>query len=748
MRARTRYYPWSGGLDRLPDPYKTVATVVWLLAQLGLTNTQTNMRIKSLSFIVSAAILSLVSMLFVQCAEPQLKLGDNATVIPMTIKQGTTAHFLTDYYPQWDGANNITCDDERLKLNKRADNWSEFDIETEADIIATTIEVWHGDEKLSIVVLGGKRDTESYMSSVSADRTTITVEATKPVKEVVALWQNNVIDDVKTEGRSISVTIPAEAKNFERTAIRLYATSAEGRFNDILLPLERGEVVTDAKLIGRKDFHSQILYSLMIDRFNNGNKANDWKINSPEVLDKVDYQGGDIAGITAKIEDGFFTDLGITTIWISPITQNPDDAWGQNRNPDTKFSGYHGYWPIYNTKVDYRFGTDEELRTMLDKAHDSQMNVILDYVANHLHINSPVLKEHPDWTTELELPDGRKNIGLWDGETRLTTWFDEHIPTLDTRREEVCDPMTDTALYWVRNFDFDGYRHDACKHIPLNYWRMLTHKMKSSMPDRQLWQIGETYGDVELIGSYVKTGMIDAQFDFNLYHTSRDVIVDESRSMRDIASTVEQSEAAYGSHHTMGNITGNHDKPRFLSLAGGDMSLWCPNDKAEGWHREVGVGDNDKGYARLKLLKAIISTVPGVPCVYQGDEFGVPGANDPDNRDMMTFDGYNDYQTKEVEATKALFKYRRSSMPLMYGDIRTLYVDDEVWAFVRHYMGEWVVVAFNVRGEARQCEVVLPEFIKAEAARVAVGAEGAEAKMVDGKISLNIPAYGYMIVSK
>ena len=562
------------------------------------------------------------------------------------------------------------------------------------------------------------------------------------------MWQNNVIDDVKTEGRSISVTIPAEAKNFERTAIRLYATSAEGRFNDILLPLERGEVVTDAKLIRRKDFHSQILYSLMIDRFNNGNKANDWKINSSEVLDKVDYQGGDIAGITAKIEDGFFTDLGITTIWISPITQNPDDAWGQNRNPDTKFSGYHGYWPIYNTKVDYRFGTDEELRTMLDKAHDSQMNVILDYVANHLHINSPVLKEHPDWTTELELPDGRKNIGLWDGETRLTTWFDEHIPTLDTRREEVCDPMTDTALYWVRNFDFDGYRHDACKHIPLNYWRMLTHKMKSSMPDRQLWQIGETYGDVELIGSYVKTGMIDAQFDFSLYHTSRDVIVDESRSMRDIASTVEQSEAAYGSHHTMGNITGNHDKPRFLSLAGGDMSLWCPDDKAEGWHREVGVGDNDKGYARLKLLKAIISTVPGVPCVYQGDEFGVPGANDPDNRDMMTFDGYNDYQTKEVEATKALFKYRRSSMPLMYGDIRTLYVDDDVWAFVRHYMGEWVIVAFNVRGEARQSEVVLPEFIKAETARVAVGVEGAEAKMVDGKISLNIPAYGYMIVSK
>ena len=84
---------------------------------------------------------------------------------------------------------------------------------------------------------------------------------------------------------------------------------------------------------------------------------------------------------------------------------------------------------------------------MLAEAHKGEMNVILDYVANHLHINSPVLQEHPDWTTELMLPDGRKNIGLWDGETRLTTWFDEHIPTLDTRRDEVCEPMTDSALH-------------------------------------------------------------------------------------------------------------------------------------------------------------------------------------------------------------------------------------------------------------------------------------------------------------
>ena len=710
------------------------------------------MRLKSLLFIAAAAILSLAVLLLVQCAPAtaEFKLGDATTVIPMNIKQGTTPHFMTDYYPQWEGADNVTCNDARIKLTAKDEAWTEFEVATEAEVLASTIDVWHGDQKLSIVVLGGKRDTaNSYMSSTAVEGNAIIVEATKPVKEAVAMWQNNRIEDVAIEGNKITIEIPAVAKKFDRSMIRVYAVSDSGRFNDILLPLEKGVVVTDAKQIQRKDFHSQILYSLMIDRFNNGNKANDWKLNSPEVLDKVDYQGGDIAGITSKIEDGFFSDLGITTIWISPITQNPYDAWGQNHNPDTKFSGYHGYWPIYSTVVDKRFGSDEELRTMLSTAHGQELNVILDYVANHLHINSPVLKAHPDWTTELMLPDGRKNIGQWDGETRLTTWFDEHIPTLDLEREEVCDPMTDSALHWVRNFDFDGFRHDACKHIPLNYWRMLTHKMKSSMPNRQLWQIGETYGDVELIGSYVKTGMIDSQFDFNLYHTSRDVIVDEARSMRDIAAVVEESEAAYGSHHTMGNITGNHDKPRFITLAGGDMPLGWYDDKAPGWHREIVVGDMYKGHSGLQLLKAIISTVPGVPCIYQGDEYGVPGANDPDNRDMMTFQCENDYQAEQLAATKALLHVRRGSMPLMYGDFRTLYVDDAVWVFLRHYMGEWTMVALNIRYDAAAVTVALPEFAKCGELNVAVASEGGQAKCLgEGRIELMVPARGYVIVNK
>ena len=495
-----------------------------------------------------------------------------------------------------------------------------------------------------------------------------------------------------------------------RSFIRVFALGDGKNLNDLLIPLEDGKVVTDAAQLTRHDDQAQVLYSLMIDRFHNGNKKNDWKMNSPEVLDIVDYQGGDIAGITQKIKDGFFNDLGITTIWISPITQNPWDAWGMNKFPNgnkydntkayTKFSGYHGYWPIFVTKVEKRFTTEEELHEMLAVAHAHGLNVILDYVANHMHINSPTLQNHPDWHTDSILPDGRRNFELWD-EARLTTWFDVHIPTLDLERPEVCSPMTDSALVWLEKFEFDGFRHDACKHIPLNYWRELGAKMKQRYPNRHIWMIGETYGDTKLIGSYVKSGLLNSQFDFNIYHTAIDVFGKPNQSLKSINKTILESLAAYGSHHTMGNISGNHDKCRFISLAGGAVS-WNESDKAAGWEREIGVtADGDAAreaaaYKAAMLLEVVNLTIPGVPCIYQGDEYAEAGANDPDNRHMMKFNGLSDRQQQFRNEVQKLVQMRRNSLPLIYGEYIPVTVTDNLLVFDRTYMGETVRVTIDL----------------------------------------------------
>ena len=152
--------------------------------------------------------------------------------------------------------------------------------------------------------------------------------------------------------------------------------------------------------------------------------------------------------------------------------------------------------------------------------------------------------------------------------------------------------------------------------------------------------------------------------------------------------------AAYGAHHTMGNISGNHDQVRIASLAGGAIR---PDEdgKEAGWTREVGIGDASIAYRKALLQEVINFTIPGVPCVYQGDEYGEVGANDPDNRLMMRFDGLNEQEAAMRAEVQKLIKMRRSSMPLLYGDLQTEKLTDDEWVYSRTYMGEKVTVSIN-----------------------------------------------------
>ncbi|MDD2281583.1 MAG: alpha-amylase family glycosyl hydrolase, partial [Bacteroidales bacterium] len=352
-----------------------------------------------------------------------------------------------------------------------------------------------------------------------------------------------------------------------------------------------------------------------------------------------------------------------------------------------------------------RFGDSEVLKELLAEAHKRGLNVILDYVAHHMHINSPTLKAHPDWVTPQLTPDGRPNFELWD-EFRLTTWFDKHIPSLDLEKEYVYKPMTDSAMYWLKNFDLDGFRHDATKHVPEVYWRTLTRKIKESLPGKSIYQIGETYGSPELINSYVKTGMLDGQFDFNVYDAMIWSMVKKDGSYENVQKALSTSLKTYGYHNLMGYITGNHDRPRFISLAGGALK---PDEdwKKAGWKRDIGVGDSIS-YKKLSLLQAFIFTIPGIPTVYYGDEFGDPGANDPDNRRWMRFNGYNKNESEVLDNVKKLIAFRKSSLPLIYGDLFNLFADKDILAYMRVYMGKAVVIVLNKSDKDQLVELTLP----------------------------------------
>ena len=389
--------------------------------------------------------------------------------------------------------------------------------------------------------------------------------------------------------------------------------------------------------------------------------------------------------------------MGVNTIWISPITQNPIDAWGQFENPNTKFSGYHGYWPVTSTTTDYRLGSGSDVREMLSVAHKNGLKVILDYVANHIHEQHSVFKDHPDWVTPLYLPDGTMNTERWD-EYRLTTWFDTFLPTLNLENQKIANFMIDSAIFWIEEYDFDGFRHDATKHIPLNFWRTLNKKVKlvSQKKGKYIYQIGETYGSHNLIKSYINSGMLDAQFDFNLYDNALPVFAKNTEDMRRLGDALKNSLANYGSHHLMGNITGNQDKPRFISYADGTLDFETPwiEYKRIGWTQDIKVQDT-LAYKKLALFHAFNMTIPGIPIIYYGDEYGLPGAGDPDNRRMMQFKNLQTREESLRQEIKKLIDIRLSNMALIYGDFEITENTINKLSYKRKYFDNEVSVTLD-----------------------------------------------------
>ena len=541
----------------------------------------------------------------------------------------------------------------------------------------------------------------------------IVVISNSGVSNIFAYWQNHLIpaQNISINNAEIEINLPQEINSFEKGVLRVFGYGKNGISNDLYIPFFNGQVVSKPSQLTREEKHKFIMYFMMIDRFKDGDSENNHPLNLPEVNPKADYYGGDMAGITQKIEDGYFTDLGVNTIWLSPIVQNPLGPYGQYPNPKTQFSGYHGYWPISSSKVDFRFGNESVFKDLIEKSHNQNINILVDYVANHVHQEHPVYKQHPVWATDLYLPDGTENTQKWD-EYRLTTWFDTFMPSLDFSKPEVVDAMTDSALFWFENYPIDGFRHDATKHIPEEFWRALTFKLKKRViepQDRNIYQIGETYGNAELISSYVSSGQLDAQFDFNVYDAAIAVFATPEIPATRLADKLKESLKYYGNHNLMGYITGNQDRARFISYADGSVKF-SEDAKLAGWIRKIEL-KNPEAYKNLAMLHTFNLTIPGIPVIYYGDEIGMVGGNDPDNRRMMVFENLSENQTQLKDYVSNLCKLRTNNLALIYGDLQFLHESENVLVFSRKFFEEEVIVVFNKSSESQTINLSKPSFL-------------------------------------
>ena len=456
----------------------------------------------------------------------------------------------------------------------------------------------------------------------------------------------------------------------------------------------------DSGNIGTFDWRDSVIYFVFVDRFNNGDQTNDDPIG---VEFEAEWQGGDWAGITAKIEEGYFEELGINTLWLSVPLDNTNES-GLGVGGDTHlYSAYHGYWPQNFETTEEHFGTMEELKALIDAAHERDIKVIVDYAMNHAHASSSVYADNPGWFWPNDNGQGGNCIcgeGCdWDADAKKC-WFTGYLPDFNFTNQAARDFSVGNAIWWIEQTGVDGFRLDAVKHIEDSWMLDLRARVKAEIEPATMehfYMVGETYtGDRDLIKYYVKPTMLDGQFDFPLRMKVAENLIMRQGSMSDLEGFMDSNDTFYGSG-VMSTFIGNHDIPRVIHLAE-DNPLWgSPWDggKDKAWEGKPGLPAGMSAFERIATAFTLLLTTPGAPLLYYGDEIGLPGAGDPDNRRFMQWDGYSAGQDYLFDHVARLLEIRAEYPATRRGARKGLSANADTMAFEMSGGGESVFVVLN-----------------------------------------------------
>jgi glycosidase len=469
-----------------------------------------------------------------------------------------------------------------------------------------------------------------------------------------------------------------------------------------------------APLMGTFDWRDAVLYFAFVDRFLDGNPANNGA-QVPSVAPAANYQGGDYAGVTKKIQDGYFTDLGINVLWLTVPMDNPEVS---GIGTDGKlYSAYHGYWPQNLDQTEERFGAMAELKGLVDAAHLVNIKVILDYAMNHVHQSSPVYAQHPDWFWPL-LFNGQSCVCgapacQWDSAQAKRCWFADYLPDFNFTVAAARQFSVDNAISWAKNTGADGFRLDAVKHIEDAWITDLRARVKTDIEattKEHFYMVGETFtGDQNLIKYYVDpVNKLDGQFDFPLRQRLLTSVLMRSTPMTDLEGFMNGNDGFYGSG-IMSTFFGNHDVPRSIHFAE-DAPLWgdpWSDGKDRNWSNQPGLTAGTKAFERMANAFTILLTTKGVPLIYYGDEVGMPGAGDPDNRRMMQWSGYSAGQSLLLGRVKKLTAIRAAHPALRRGGRSTVWVNADTYAYKMTSGSDLVYVAVN-RSDSAQSIGNLP----------------------------------------
>lgn len=429
----------------------------------------------------------------------------------------------------------------------------------------------------------------------------------------------------------------------------------------------------DSDVENSASFSTDTIYQIVTDRFFDGDPSNN---PTGDIFDKTNnrkYHGGDWAGITQKINNGYLTNMGISAIWISSPVENITSI-----DPSNNSAAYHGYWAKDFFRPNTFFGSVQDFKTMVDTAHDANIKVVIDFAPNHTstaEYGSMVFPEDGRLYRDGQLVSGFKNdtAGIFNHEewTDFSTWENGiyhsmyGLADLNQMNGTVDTYLKDSINLWL-DYGVDGIRVDAVKHMPMGWQSNWLSSIYSHKPVFVFgeWFNGGTGSDSEMDCFANESGM--SLLDFRFANAVRNTLGSKTMSMQEFYDVVVATETEYKEINDQVTFIDNHDMSRFMTLANNSSSV-------------------DMAYV-------VQMTSSGIPTIYYGSEQYATGASDPDNRgDMPSFNT----NSKAYKIISKLAPMRKANPALAYGKTIERWVNSDVLVYERTFGNSVVYTAVN-----------------------------------------------------
>lgn len=568
------------------------------------------------------------------------------------------------------------------------------------DIQTTTVPERISYNENAVLNLSLSQIADDEISSISADLTVL---------------GGNAITVIDKELKSISIAVKHSVitglKQIPVTVVDVYGNKHT----------ENAQVtVKPRQTVGKDDFDwdEARIYFMLTDRFLNGDTANDDPNGENYDLSHAEtYHGGDFKGVTEKI--GYLKDLGINTIWITPIVDNIDFNKGVDFNSNQY--AYHGYWAKDFTEIDEHLGDLKDFQNLLDAAHAQGIKVMVDVVLNHTGYGMDQLS--PNWSGLSNLPTETERevfAGMLrdSDEDPVIKNRVASLPDFKTEDPAVREQIIKWQSDWIEKSKtasgntIDYFRVDTIKHVENTTWMAFKNRMTEINPAFKM--IGENFGaSVDNDGGFLRTGTMDSELDFGFKGIATDFVKGQIES---VERKLQDRNGKIDNTAMLGQFLSSHDENGFM------VSLLSEADRQKFKDGTLDAEVLRNLQAQHKIAASLQITAKGQPVIYYGEEVGQSGMNAgnmengqfSENRYDFNWEGLNDPTYSHIyEHYKKMLRIRDNYSKIFSKGTRVqIGGSDQVGydVFTRTYQGKSVVVGINTKTTAQQITFTVPGY--------------------------------------